>query len=365
MNIYYQGEQYQTRDGETLLKMFLRQGVKVPFSCGGGSCHTCLHRCTDGELPEKSQRGLRDIYKQHNYFMICRCVPTSDMHIDLPDASERYFQATVEVITDGVVNVYPHTDTSTHRGQRYRLFNGATELGVATVSSDSELGEPIDLDTTTIDLSALTVGDTLELQGPLPAQHNCVVMEEGLHRKFPAPDLALWAELDDGKLLVPALREFYHRVFRDPILAPYFAHVTESRLVEKQFNFLNQAITGNKVFWGERPRNSHHWMVITDEIFDHRAAILEQVLLEQQFSAGVIEKLVAIENRYRQDIVKTKPWDKVLFGKTIPAEGFESLILDEASLCDHCQAEVNAGDTVIYHVRTGKIACANCNQTNS
>lgn len=365
MNIFYQGEQYQTRDGETLLKMFLRQGVKVPFSCGGGSCHTCLHRCTEGELPEKAQRGLREIYKQHNYFMICRCVPTSDMRIDLPDAAERYFQASIEVMTDAALTLYPHTDTSAHRGQRYRLFNGTTELGIAAVNRDSELGEPVDFTTSTIDLSALTVGDTLELQGPLAATHHCVVMEEGLHREFPAPDPALWAELDDGKLLIPALREFYHRVFRDPLLAPYFTSVTESRLVEKQFNFLNQAITGNKVFWGERPRNSHHWMVITDDIFDHRAAILEQVLTEQQFSAQAIGKLVAIENMYRQDIVKTKPWDKVLFGKTIPADGYEPLVLDEASLCDNCQQEVNAGDRVIYHVRTGKVFCASCNQSNS
>lgn len=365
MNIYYQGASYQSKDGETLLKMFLRQGVKVPFSCGGGSCHTCLHRCASGEIPEKAQRGLRDIYKQHNYFMICRCVPTSDMHIELPEQTERYIQASLETCEAQQLTLYPYSDISASRGQFFNLYANSTLIGRAEVHQDSELGEPICLQLAAdADLSALSVGDTLEIQGPLKAQEASVIMADGLDRDYPEPDLELWAELDQGQRLIPALREFYHRVFRDPVLAPFFSSVTENRLVEKQFNFLNQAITGAKIYWGERPRNAHHWMVITDEIFDHRAAILEQVLVEQQFSEQAIAKLVAIENRYRQDMVKTKPWDKVLFGKTVPTEGFEALKLDEATLCDSCQSEVNAGETVIYHVRTGKISCAQCNQSH-
>lgn len=364
MKVFYQGVQYETRDGETLLKMFLRQGVKVPYSCGGGSCHTCLHRCIEGELPEKAQRGLREIYKQHNYFMICRCVPTGDMHIDLPDAAERYIQANIEAVNGPNLTLYPFNEISASRGQVYALYQGAQLLGRGEITADSALGEPIALRAdTSVDLHALAVNDTIELQGPMAQTQASVVMAEGLNREFPEPDLALWEELDNGQKLIPLLREFYHRVFRDPLLAPYFAAVTESRLVEKQFNFLHQAITGEKIYWGERPRNAHHWMVISDEIFDHRAAILEQVLIEQQFSETAIAKLVAIEERYRQDIVKAKPWDKVLFGKAIPVDGYESLVLDEASLCDNCNREVRSSERVIYHVRTGKIFCKHCNQS--
>jgi len=181
-------------------------------------------------------------------------------------------------------------------------------------------------------------------------------------RNYPEPDLELWEGLDEGRLLSKVLVDFYGRVYEDPLLSPFFEGVTKQRLIEKQYNFLYQILTGEKVYFGERPRNAHHWMVISDELFDYRADLMKSCLRR----AGVPEHLVmrfhAIEEIYRQDIVKDKPWNKILFGKEVPVEGFDAMTLDDATLCDSCQQEILAGAQVKYHVRMGKVFCESCQQ---
>ena len=280
--VRYKGVTYQSRPGETLLQMFLRQGVSVPYSCGGGVCHMCMHRCVEGEIPERARKGLKPELRSKGFMLLCRCVPTGDMEIELPSEQDK------------------------------------------------------------------------------AASDDAVDMQEGLERAFPEPDPALWRALDDGALLARILEVFYARVFADPLLAPFFSETTERRLAEKQYNFLRQAITGEKVYFGERPRNAHHWMVISDNVFDHRADILRDVLVEFDVPPEVIDKLMAIEEYYREDIVKDRPWEKVLFGKALPLEGYEEMTLEEGSLCDGCEEPVESGAQVIYHVRTGKLYCNQC-----
>jgi hypothetical protein len=77
---------------------------------------------------------------------------------------------------------------------------------------------------------------------------------------------------------------------------------------------MRQLFTGEKIFFGDRPRNAHHWMVISDELFDHREALMASVLRQHGLAAHLIERWQAIENSFRSDIVKTKPWVKVMAG---------------------------------------------------
>lgn len=288
--IRYNGVVYQCNPDETLLKMFLRNGVTVPYSCGGGSCHVCMHRCIEGDIPERAQRGLSPILRENRFILLCRCTPSGDMEVELP---------------------------------------------------------PV-------------VGGVVETQKPMNEVAITVDMPEGINRPFPEPDAALWQDLQQGDLLARLLKVFYSRVFADLLLAPYFEGVTQARLAEKQYNFLRQAITGEKVYFGERPRNSHHWMVIPDNVFDRRADILRDVIREFDLPQAVGERLMAIEEGYRQDIVKRRPWNKVLFGRVLPLEGYESLVLDEGCLCDGCEKAIESGDVAIYHVRTGKLYCNTC-----
>ncbi len=180
-------------------------------------------------------------------------------------------------------------------------------------------------------------------------------------RKFPDPDPEMWLALENGKLLTEILTLFYDQVYLDAILSPYFTGVTKERLIEKVYSFHYQMFTGEKVFFGERPRNTHHWMVITDDIFEHRETLMENTLREFHLSEHLIERWMKYENIYRADIVKTKPINKILFGEEIPYEGFDTLIMEFSSLCDCCDSEINIGDKVQYHTRMGTVSCSKCN----
>lgn len=368
--IRYRGEVYQCRPEETLLKMFLRNGVTVPFSCGGGSCHVCMHRCIEGDIPERAQRGLRPILQKHRFILLCRCAPTGDMEIELPSDEQRFVSA--EVIGSAklsdkeiLVQVMPATLISVAPGQSLYMHGIGKELALVRVTRVGDDLDTLDLCLTCsadeLACEPLPVGELVELQGPVSRPETAEVdMPEGIDRPFPQPDPMLWQDLQQGDLLARLLKVFYGRVFADPLLAPYFEGVTEARLAEKQYNFLRQAITGEKVYFGERPRNSHHWMVIPDNVFDHRADILRDVIREFEVPQAAAGKLMAIEESYRQDIVKNRPWNKVVFGRVLPLEGYESLLLDDGCLCDGCEQAIEAGDRAIYHVRTGKLYCSSC-----
>jgi NAD(P)H-flavin reductase/truncated hemoglobin YjbI len=192
-----------------------------------------------------------------------------------------------------------------------------------------------------------------------PARIRC---EE--RRKYPEPDLELWKALGEGRLLSEVFIDFYNRVYEDPLLSPFFEGITKQRSIEKQYNFMCQVLTGKDVYFGERPRNAHHWMVISGEMFDHREELMESCLRRAGLPEYWIRKFRAIEETYREDIVKDKPWNKILFGKEVPVEGFDEMTLDDATLCDGCHQEVLAGERVQYHVRLGKIYCRLCRIDN-
>ena len=156
------------------------------------------------------------------------------------------------------------------------------------------------------------------------------------------------------------LDDFYTRVFDDELLAPYFTGVTRQRLVEKVFNFHYQMFTGEKVYFGDRPKNSHHWMVISDELFDYRESIMEACLRDHGLADHLVKRWLDYEELYRADIVKSTPAQKVLFGEKMPLDGFEEMNIDASTLCDSCQGEINIGDLVRYHIRLGTTYCSKC-----
>jgi ferredoxin-NADP reductase/ferredoxin/truncated hemoglobin YjbI len=181
-------------------------------------------------------------------------------------------------------------------------------------------------------------------------------------RKYPDPDPEMWQALNNGALMLDILTSFYTRVFEDELLSPYFHGVTRQRLIEKVYNFHYQMFTGEKVYFGERPRNAHHWMVISDELFDYRESIMEECLREHGLADHLVKRWIEYEQMYRDDIVKAQPIKKILFGQEMPLEGFEEMIMDVSTLCDSCSGEINIGDKIRYHIRLGTMYCSKCMQ---
>ncbi len=182
---------------------------------------------------------------------------------------------------------------------------------------------------------------------------------------YPPPDPELWKALREGQLLSEILKDFYTIVYQDERLASFFEGVTKQRLVEKQYLFLRQILTGEKIYFGDRPRNAHHWMVISDDLFDYREGIMESCLRKHGLADDMVHRFMAVEGYYRSDIVKARPFARRMGDIEIPFEGFDELVMDVGTLCDSCEREVAAGEKVIYHVRLGKIYCSDCSATHT
>jgi len=178
--------------------------------------------------------------------------------------------------------------------------------------------------------------------------------------KYPPPDPELWAALRDGALLMEVLQDFYTRVFQDERMSSFFHGVTKQRSIEKQYLFTRQILTGEKIYFGERPRNAHHWMVISDELFDYRENIMVTCLREHGLAEPMVQRFTKMEEFYRKDIVKSKPFPRMMGDVELPLDGFDELVMDVGTLCDSCGREVASGEKVIYHVRIGKIYCSDC-----
>lgn len=175
-----------------------------------------------------------------------------------------------------------------------------------------------------------------------------------------APDAEMWQALDHGRKLTEILRDFYKRVYADPALSVFFEGVTQERAVEKQYSFLRSIFTGERCYFGEHPKNAHHWMVISNALFDHREALMEQCLKAAAMPEALIDRWLAIEEVFRKSIVKEKAYGKMVGGTEVPFKGYGWLRLDVATLCDGCAAEIATNTSVAYHRRTGKVYCASC-----
>lgn len=174
------------------------------------------------------------------------------------------------------------------------------------------------------------------------------------------PDPEMWAALDDGALLTRILDDFYTTVFADPRLAHFFEGRTKDWVAQKQYSFLCQIFSGAPVYFGDRPRNAHHWMVIDDALFDHREAIMEACLRRHGLPEHLVQRWMSVEEIFRKQIVKAAPVPRKVNGAALPLEGYDRIVLDSGTLCDGCGAEVGTGATLTFHVRTGKGYCTTC-----
>ncbi|MCB0842887.1 MAG: 2Fe-2S iron-sulfur cluster binding domain-containing protein [Bacteroidetes bacterium] len=175
-----------------------------------------------------------------------------------------------------------------------------------------------------------------------------------------SPDQELWGALKNGKLLNQILEDFYGKVYRDHRLAVFFEHTTIDRAIQKQYSFLQDIFTGSKSFVGELPRNAHHWMVITDDLFDYRENLFAESLRNFGLSESLIQKWMDLHEQFRSRIVKNHPWEKIVDGVILPSNRFEEAIAEFEMLCDTCMREIKEGENIRYHKRLGTVFCENC-----
>ncbi|MDP2341831.1 MAG: group 1 truncated hemoglobin [Deltaproteobacteria bacterium] len=179
------------------------------------------------------------------------------------------------------------------------------------------------------------------------------------------PNPALWAALEQGAGLRRILEDFYGRVYEDLLLAHFFHGVTKERAIDKQYSFLMEIFTGERVYFGDRPRNAHHWMVISDALFDHREALMEQCLRRAGLADHHVKAWLAVEGVFRKQIVKEAPVARRMGGLELPLDGWEDVKLTSGGVCDGCARVIDIGATARAHVRTGRTLCAACPHENA
>ena len=174
------------------------------------------------------------------------------------------------------------------------------------------------------------------------------------------PDPELWAALEQGPGLTRILSAFYLRVYQDSRLLPFFHNVSMERVIYKQYEFLADLFSGRRAYLGLNPFNAHHWMVISDDLFDHREHMFEQVLHEHGLEPALIRRWMALHEWFRSDMVKAVPRGIVSDGMEQPLHTHTVQHLDIDAVCDGCQEEIPAGAPRRYHYRVGSLHCAGC-----
>jgi len=186
------------------------------------------------------------------------------------------------------------------------------------------------------------------------------IIQHTTARQLLSKDDEMWCALEKGKKLKQILDDFYSQVYEDVKLSGFFMNSTIQRSSEKQYLFMRQIFTGEKVYFGDRPKNAHHWMVISDELFNYREALLSDCLKKHGLQEHLIQRWLNINESFRLDIVKQAPVPKVINGVEMPLNGYEVLKIDEGTICDGCHEAIEKGEMVRYHLRLGLTYCHRC-----
>jgi truncated hemoglobin YjbI len=180
-----------------------------------------------------------------------------------------------------------------------------------------------------------------------------------------SPDPAYYAEIGGDATLRRVLDAFYDRAFLDRVLAPFFLNHDKATLKGKQFGFLRMRFTGERGgYMGQRPRNAHHWMVISDAVFDRRENLMRETLQDLGLSPAQVRKWIDVEEVFRGQIVKDRPWPLFYQGfATYWIEGSREEPAPIATVCDACASEIPLGATMV--LAGDRVLCAECGTLGS
>jgi truncated hemoglobin YjbI len=175
-----------------------------------------------------------------------------------------------------------------------------------------------------------------------------------------APEPELWAALAEGPGLRRILTSFYDQAYEDSRLAPFFHRTTKDRAIGQQYAFLADLLSGSKNYFGLRPFNAHHWMVISDELFDYREAMIEACMRRHGLPEHLLRRWAALHERFRRDIVKASARGMIIDGKEQPIEPPQVLEVEVATVCDGCLSEIGLGQRARFVHQTGQLFCLDC-----
>lgn len=129
MKLTFENRDYSINPEETVLDCLLRHGQAISHSCKAGACQSCMLLLADGNIPEKSQSGLKETLKVRGCFLSCQCVPQEDIVVARADGLDICTQAVIQekkFLNHNTIllRVKPHQELDICRpGQYFTLIN--------------------------------------------------------------------------------------------------------------------------------------------------------------------------------------------------------------------------------------------------
>ncbi len=119
----------------------------------------------------------------------------------------------------------------------------------------------------------------------------------------PAPE-TLFERLGGRECLERVHKRLYDRIFHHPVLGAFFADKNRQHQEDQQTDFMTAQFGGPKRYGGRFPGDAHQHMFITEEHFDLRYKILEDVLIQCEIAPELRESWLIFDRKFKNQIVK-------------------------------------------------------------
>jgi ferredoxin len=71
--IIFQNKLISSQAGESVLTALLREGIKIPFDCQQGICHSCMMILEQGSVSSEALANLTQEQVDEGAFLACQC----------------------------------------------------------------------------------------------------------------------------------------------------------------------------------------------------------------------------------------------------------------------------------------------------
>ncbi|MCH8156839.1 MAG: group 1 truncated hemoglobin [Nitrospinae bacterium] len=120
-------------------------------------------------------------------------------------------------------------------------------------------------------------------------------------------DASLFDLLGGRATLERVHKLFYDKVYAQPWLKEYFKGVEQKVVENQQTDFMTSNMGGGKIYSGGFPQPVHKHMHITGELFELRAVLLRDSILECGIPEDLAERWLKIDQAFRSSLVKSDP----------------------------------------------------------
>lgn len=117
-------------------------------------------------------------------------------------------------------------------------------------------------------------------------------------------DKTLFDRIGGIETLAKVHKIFYNKLFVHPWLKQFFVEHPQEIFEKQQTTFMAGLLGGPKIYAGLTPRMAHQNIVITDELFETRSAILSDSIKQAGVPDDLREEWLAADRALKKSIVK-------------------------------------------------------------